>query len=56
MAIGERVLFPAAKTHTAGPVIAPGFSCRHQLADGAGTQALHPIELLAQQLTAVDQP
>lgn len=55
MAIGERVLFPAAKAHTAGPVIAPGFSCRHQLADGTGTQALHPIELLAQQLTPNDK-
>ena len=28
---------------------------RHQLADGTGTQALHPIELLAQQLTPNDQ-
>ena len=55
MAIGERVLFPAAKAHAGGPVIAPGFSCRHQLADATGTQALHPVELLARQLTPDDQ-
>lgn len=48
--IGERVLFPAARAHEQGPVIAPGFSCRHQIADGAARTALHPIELLAQQL------
>lgn len=48
--IGERVLFPAVKKHHAGPVVAPGFSCRHQIADGTGQKALHPIELLAQQL------
>lgn len=48
--IGERVLFPAVKGHRAGPVIAPGFSCRHQIADGTQTTAVHPIELLARQL------
>ena len=48
--IGERVLFPAVKSHHAGPVIAPGFSCRHQIADGTQTTALHPVELLARQL------
>mgnify|MGYP002622941842 FL=1 len=56
MAIGERVLFPAAQAHQAGPVIAPGFSCRHQLADATGTRALHPIELLAQQLPPDSAP
>lgn len=48
--IGERVLFPAVKTHRNGPVVAPGFSCRHQIADGTGQKAQHPIELLAQQV------
>lgn len=48
--IGERVLFPAVNSHRAGPVIAPGFSCRHQIADGTQKTAMHPVELLAQQL------
>lgn len=47
--IGARVLFPAVETHQ-GPVIAPGFSCRHQIADGTEQRAIHPIELLAKQL------
>ena len=51
MKIGERVLLPAVRKHDAGPVVAPGFSCRHQIAHGAGKQALHPIELIARQLT-----
>jgi Fe-S oxidoreductase len=25
---------------------APGTSCRHQIADGTGRQALHPAEIL----------
>lgn len=50
MQIGGRVLFPAVKSHTSGPVIAPGFSCRHQIADGTGQRALHPIELLRHQI------
>lgn len=51
--IGERVLFPAVKRHHDGPVIAPGFSCRHQIADGTREKALHPVELLAQQMRRV---
>ncbi len=50
MNIGGRVLFPAAEAHTGGPILAPGFSCRHQLADAIGVQALHPVELIAQQM------
>lgn len=48
--IGERVLFPAVRDHHAGPVAAPGFSCRHQLADGTGKPAYHPLVLLREQL------
>jgi len=44
--IGERMLFPAVKGH-AGPVVAPGFSCRHQIADASGRHPLHPLEMLA---------
>jgi Fe-S oxidoreductase len=46
MKIGERVLFPAARQH-ASTIIAPGFSCRHQIHHATGKQALHPIEYLA---------
>jgi FAD/FMN-containing dehydrogenase/Fe-S oxidoreductase len=49
-AIGERVLFPAVKGHDGGLVAAPGFSCRHQIRDGAGESSVHPIQLLHQQL------
>jgi len=45
--IGERVLFPNVKGHSAGPVVACGFSCRHQIADGCGKEAVHPVELMA---------
>lgn len=48
--IGERVLFPSVKAHASGPVVACGVSCRHQIADGCGKKALHPVELLAERL------
>jgi Fe-S oxidoreductase len=50
MAIGERVLFPAVKNHANDLVAAPGFSCRHQIADGTGRQAFHPLSLARQRL------
>jgi hypothetical protein len=31
-------------------VAAPGTSCRHQIQDLAGRRALHPLEILAEQL------
>ena len=50
-AIGEMVLFPAvrkATEDTQKPVIvaAPGTSCRQQILDGTGVKALHPIEII----------
>ena len=45
--IGELVLFPAVRgTPADTPVAAPGTSCRHQILDGTGRTALHPIEIL----------
>ena len=47
MQIGELVLFPAVRS--AGPemlIAAPGTSCRHQILDGTGRHALHPVEIL----------
>ena len=49
MAIGEMVLFPAVRKAMARPetmVAAPGTSCRHQILDGTGFQARHPLEIL----------
>jgi Fe-S oxidoreductase len=48
--IGERVLFQEVRSHQDGLVIAPGFSCRHQIADGTGVEAIHPVVLLRHQL------
>ncbi|MDW3652906.1 MAG: FAD-linked oxidase C-terminal domain-containing protein [Bacteroidia bacterium] len=48
MACGEEVLFPAIRSSSPDTIIAAsGFSCRHQIADGVGGKAFHPIEILA---------
>ena len=47
MQVGEMVLFPTvreAKKETI--IVAPGTSCRHQIKDGTGRGALHPVEVL----------
>jgi Fe-S oxidoreductase len=47
MKIGELVLFPTVRKQPAEVIIAaPGTSCRHQIHDGTGRKALHPIEIL----------
>jgi Fe-S oxidoreductase len=47
MQIGELVLFPAVRNATNDVIIAaPGTSCRHQVKDGTGKKALHPVEIL----------
>jgi Fe-S oxidoreductase len=51
MKIGERVLFPAVRRAQDAVIVAPGFSCRQQIAHGTGREALHPVELLAKQLS-----
>ncbi|HLV12753.1 MAG TPA: hypothetical protein VKY42_09915, partial [Trueperaceae bacterium] len=51
LAIGEQRLFPAVRAFD-GTTAAPGFSCRHQIADGTGARALHPVEVLAARLRA----
>jgi FAD/FMN-containing dehydrogenase/Fe-S oxidoreductase len=46
-AIGERKLFPAIRTKPDDAVVvAAGTSCRHQIADFTGEQAVHPAILL----------
>jgi Fe-S oxidoreductase len=47
MQIGELVLFPAVRNAKTDTIIAaPGTSCRHQVKDGTGRKALHPVEVL----------
>ena len=47
MQIGDLVLFPAVRAADANTLIAaPGTSCRHQIFDGTGRKAMHPVEIL----------
>jgi Fe-S oxidoreductase len=47
MKISELVLMPAVrKSDDTTLIAAPGTSCRHQVKDGAGVKASHPVELL----------
>ena len=47
MQIGELVLFPFVRAADRDTLIAAaGTSCRHQIADGTGRRALHPVEIL----------
>ena len=46
-AIGERKLFPAVREATPGTaIVAAGTSCRHQVRDFTGVEAMHPAVLL----------
>jgi FAD/FMN-containing dehydrogenase/Fe-S oxidoreductase len=47
MAIGERTLFPSVRAAPGARICATGTSCRHQIKDGTGRRALHPMELAA---------
>ncbi len=56
MRIGEESLFPSVRSADAGSTVcAPGTSCRHQIHDGTGRKALHPIELIDALLTESDR-
>ncbi len=47
MQIGELVLFPTVRKQPENVVIAAaGVSCRHQIKDGTGRKAVHPVEIL----------
>ncbi|MEN1783805.1 MAG: FAD-linked oxidase C-terminal domain-containing protein [Bacteroidota bacterium] len=51
MAIGELKLFPAVRKAKEDTIIAAnGTSCRHQIQDGTGKKALHPVTILRQAL------
>jgi Fe-S oxidoreductase len=47
MKIGELVLLPTVRQQPEEVIVAaPGTSCRHQIKDGTGRIALHPVEIL----------
>ncbi len=47
MQIGELVLFPTVRKQPDDVIIAAaGTSCRHQIKDGTGRKAVHPIEII----------
>lgn len=49
--VGELVLLPLIRNAASSTLIsAPGTSCRHQIKDGTGKTALHPIEIIANAL------
>jgi Fe-S oxidoreductase len=49
--IGELILLPAVRNQPETTIIAaPGTSCRHQIKDGTGRIALHPVEVLFEAL------
>jgi Fe-S oxidoreductase len=53
-AMGELSLLPAVRKAPADAiVVADGTSCRHQIKDGAGRQAVHVARVLAQSLAAM---
>jgi FAD/FMN-containing dehydrogenase/Fe-S oxidoreductase len=55
MAIGELKLLPAVRNAEPDALIAaPGTSCRHQIYDGTGRKALHPVDILWQALKEMD--
>jgi Fe-S oxidoreductase len=47
MKVGELSLFPAVRQAEPETIIAaPGTSCRHQIKDGTGRDAFHPVEIM----------
>ncbi len=50
MQIGELTLFPAIRDAGSCTVAATGTSCRHQVKDGLGVAAKHPVEVAAELL------
>ena len=50
MQIGEQTLFPAVRAGNGATVVSDGVSCRQQIADGAGVQAKHLAEVIAEAL------
>ena len=55
MQIGELVLFPTVRKQPENVIIAAaGTSCRHQIKDGTGRRAMHPVEILWAMAEGID--
>ena len=46
-AAGERTLFPAVRARPDATVVAPGFSCRHQIRHFTGVEAVSAAQVIA---------
>jgi Fe-S oxidoreductase len=56
MKIGELVLLPTVRKQPEDVIIAAtGTSCRHQIKDGTGRKAQHPVEILFDALVSSRQ-
>jgi FAD/FMN-containing dehydrogenase/Fe-S oxidoreductase len=52
--IAELVLFPTIRNLSSNVMVtAPGTSCRHQIRDGTGRLALHPVQVLREALSEI---
>jgi Fe-S oxidoreductase len=51
MKIAGLQLVPALQTEPAAAIVATGTSCRHQIHDATGRTSLHPMEVLANNLS-----
>jgi Fe-S oxidoreductase len=49
--VGETRLFPAIRKSPQTEIVAAGFSCRSQIAQGTGRKARHLVEVLAAALS-----
>ena len=52
MRMAELSLLPGVRAAPDALIVADGTSCRHQIADGAGREALHVARVLADHLAA----
>jgi Fe-S oxidoreductase len=50
-ALARRALIPAIEADPSARLVAPGFSCRCQVAGLCGVEAFHPMSILAEQLS-----
>ncbi len=50
MQVGQRRLLPTVQKETEAVIVAPGVSCRQQIRDATGREALHPAEALVEAL------
>jgi FAD/FMN-containing dehydrogenase/Fe-S oxidoreductase len=55
MKIGELSVFGAIRETPRAVVLAPGTSCRHQIRDGTGREARHPIQWFAEAIQAAQR-